>query len=135
MELRLSLRCDGPWPLNLADNRDIPAFSPAMISPNPESILCHCLRVTVGQVQTVIAEGGCAAVRDVMRCTGAGKGCMSCHSRIRSLLAGRSPAWPTFAVPACPGCENPACGCAAGRKNETAGDQRESVETLAAVAG
>ncbi|MCC7422036.1 MAG: (2Fe-2S)-binding protein [Planctomycetaceae bacterium] len=82
-----------------------------MISPNPESVLCHCLRITVGQVQCAIEENRPNSVRDVMRMTGAGKGCMSCHSRIKAMLAGRMPV-STFQVPGCTGCANPACGCA-----------------------
>lgn len=83
-----------------------------MISPNPESVLCHCLRITVGQVQCAIEENRPNSVRDVMRMTGAGKGCMSCHARIKAMLAGRMLV-STFAVPSCSGCTNPVCGCAA----------------------
>lgn len=81
-----------------------------MISPNPESVLCHCLRVTVGQVQEAIAAHGHDSLRAVMKTTGAGRACMSCHSRIRTLLAGRIPV-SSFVIPACPGCSNPACQC------------------------
>lgn len=88
-----------------------------MISPNPESVLCHCLRITVGQVQCAIEENRPNSVRDVMRVTGAGKGCMSCHSRIKAMLAGRMPV-STFQVPGCAGCANPACACAPRRTTE-----------------
>lgn len=50
-------------------------------------ILCHCLRVTYGEVSAAIATYGCQTVRCVMKKTMAGGGCTACHRRIRQLLA------------------------------------------------
>ena len=50
-------------------------------------ILCHCLRVTYGEVSAAIAAHGCQTVRCVMKKTMAGGGCTACHRRIRQLLA------------------------------------------------
>ncbi|RMG35027.1 MAG: (2Fe-2S)-binding protein [Planctomycetota bacterium] len=52
-----------------------------------DRILCHCLRVTYGEVSAAIAAHGCRTVRGVMKKTMAGGGCTACHRRIRQLLA------------------------------------------------
>ncbi len=56
----------------------------------PDSVVCHCLRVSESQVVDCIAVSGCRTVRDVMQQIGAGGGCTACHCRIRELLAART---------------------------------------------
>lgn len=104
-----------------------------MIAPTTDRILCHCLRVTERQVSDAIERNALCSVREVMKCTGAGRGCMSCHARIKSLLAGERPV-STFVVPGCAGCRNPACACEA---TELVGEavclRTETVEVAASV--
>jgi NAD(P)H-nitrite reductase large subunit len=83
-----------------------------MIATSTERVLCHCLRVTEQQVNEAIECQSLCTLREVMRATGAGRGCMSCHSRIKALLTGE-PLPAPFVVPQCDGCTNPACGCEA----------------------
>ncbi|WP_145262463.1 (2Fe-2S)-binding protein [Calycomorphotria hydatis] len=66
-----------------------PAAPVAATSAQPGShcrYLCHCFRVTEGEIRTVI-ESGCEDVRDVTRSCNAGGGCTACHRKIRRLFA------------------------------------------------
>ena len=51
-----------------------------------EKIVCRCLNVTESEIQTAISAFNIKNVRELGRCTGAGKGCMSCHGRLRALV-------------------------------------------------
>ena len=51
-----------------------------------EKILCHCLRITASQIEAAVCVGGSRTVRDVMDPTGAGRGCLACHYRIKTVL-------------------------------------------------
>lgn len=63
-----------------------------------EATLCRCLRITREQVVDCIAVTGAETVREVGAQTGAGTGCMSCHCRIRELLACRTERRPAGAL-------------------------------------
>lgn len=51
-----------------------------------DPVVCRCLNVTQSEVQTAISAFNLETVRDLGRCTGAGKGCMACHGRLRALV-------------------------------------------------
>ena len=51
-----------------------------------DRVICRCLNVTESEVQTAISAFNVETVRELGRCTGAGKGCMACHGRLRSLI-------------------------------------------------
>ena len=51
-----------------------------------DAIICRCLNVTESEVQTAISAFNVQSVRDLGRCTGAGKGCMACHGRLKALV-------------------------------------------------
>ncbi|MGC1273272.1 MAG: (2Fe-2S)-binding protein [Planctomycetaceae bacterium] len=51
--------------------------------------LCHCLKVTRGEVADAIDLHGCESVEHVTNACGAGGGCTACHRKIRALLARR----------------------------------------------
>lgn len=53
------------------------------------AILCHCLKVTHGEVTAAIDLHGCESVDQVTNACGAGGGCTACHRKIRALLAQR----------------------------------------------
>lgn len=57
-----------------------------------DEIVCHCLQVTRAEIVTAADVTDASTVRDIMKCTGAGKGCTACHRRIRNLLADQCPA-------------------------------------------
>lgn len=49
-------------------------------------IVCRCLSVTESEIQTAISAFNVQTVRELGRCTGAGKGCMACHGRLKALV-------------------------------------------------
>jgi NAD(P)H-nitrite reductase large subunit len=51
-----------------------------------DRVICRCLNVTESEVQTAISAFNVETVRELGRCTGAGKGCMACHGRLRTLI-------------------------------------------------
>lgn len=55
-----------------------------------DRVVCHCLRVTAGQIAAEVDAGSVETVRCVMKKTGAGRGCMACHCTIRQILAGQT---------------------------------------------
>lgn len=52
-----------------------------------DRVICRCLNVTESDVQTAISAFNVETVRELGRCTGAGKGCMACHGRLRLLIS------------------------------------------------
>ena len=54
--------------------------------PTGDLIVCRCLNVTESEVQTAISAFNVQTVRELGRCTGAGKGCMACHGRLKALV-------------------------------------------------
>jgi NifU-like protein len=62
----------------------------ATFSHNEDPLLCRCLAVTQSQVVDCIAVTGAETVRQVTECTGAGRGCLSCHRKIRDLIQERT---------------------------------------------
>ncbi len=62
-----------------AQNRQIPH----------ETVLCHCLGVTAGEIRAAAARcsGEAQLVEVVRETTAAGTGCTACHRRILCLLA------------------------------------------------
>ena len=57
-----------------------------------DKIVCHCLRVTAGEIQVAAIVHPEPTIRDVMDLTGAGTGCTACHCAIRNLLRDQCPA-------------------------------------------
>ncbi len=57
---------------------------------NADPVLCRCLAVTQSQVIDCIAVTGAENVRQITECTGAGRGCLSCHRQIRDLIQQRT---------------------------------------------
>lgn len=55
-----------------------------------DRVVCHCLRVSAGQIAAEIDAGTVETVRCVMKKTGAGRGCMACHCTIRQMLGGQT---------------------------------------------
>ncbi|MES2791914.1 MAG: (2Fe-2S)-binding protein [Planctomycetota bacterium] len=51
-----------------------------------DRVICRCLSVTESEAQTAISAFNVQTVRELGRCTGAGKGCMACHGRLRALI-------------------------------------------------
>ena len=51
-----------------------------------ELIVCRCLNVTESEIQTAISAFNVQTLRDLGQCTGAGKGCMACHGRLKALV-------------------------------------------------
>jgi NAD(P)H-nitrite reductase large subunit len=54
-----------------------------------QSRLCHCLKVSQGEIADAIDLHACETVDDVTNACGAGGGCTACHHKIRALLAQR----------------------------------------------
>jgi NAD(P)H-nitrite reductase large subunit len=55
-----------------------------------DPLVCRCLQVCRSQIVDCIAVSGAETVREVAELTGAGKGCLACHCRIKELLATRT---------------------------------------------
>lgn len=55
----------------------------------PNRVVCRCLNVTEDQIAEAIEDGDLNTVRDVRKATGAGTGCMCCHSEIKRMLSNR----------------------------------------------
>jgi NifU-like protein len=56
----------------------------------PPGVVCRCLGVTEEQLEAAVDRQSLHTLGDVISCTGAGAGCMSCHERIRQFLAARA---------------------------------------------
>lgn len=61
-----------------------------MCHADADPLLCRCLQVYRSQVVDCIAVTGAETVREVGEETGAGRGCLACHCRIKELLAART---------------------------------------------
>jgi NAD(P)H-nitrite reductase large subunit len=61
-----------------------------MCDAEADPLLCRCLQVHRSQVVDCIAVTGAETVREVGEMTGAGRGCLACHCRIKELLAART---------------------------------------------
>jgi len=61
-----------------------------MCDAHSDPLVCRCLQVHRSQVVDCIAVSGAETVREVAELTGAGKGCLACHCRIKELLAVRT---------------------------------------------
>lgn len=55
-----------------------------------EVVVCRCLNVTENEVHLAISTYNVETVRELGRCTGAGKGCMACHSKLRAMINQRN---------------------------------------------
>ena len=64
-----------------------------------EEVVCHCLKVTLAEVESAIVTSDDPSLRCVMRMTGAGTGCTACHRAIRNLIQAQCP--PTASSPTC----------------------------------
>lgn len=49
-------------------------------------IVCHCLKVTGGDLREALIVHDPQDVREITRCTGAGGGCTACHARLSLIL-------------------------------------------------
>jgi NAD(P)H-nitrite reductase large subunit len=63
-----------------------------MCDSHSDPLVCRCLQVYRSQIVDCIAVTGAETVREVREQTGAGKGCLACHCRIKELLAARTAA-------------------------------------------
>jgi NAD(P)H-nitrite reductase large subunit len=61
-----------------------------MCDSHADPLLCRCLQVHRSLVVDCIAVTGAETVREVGEATGAGRGCLACHCRIKELLAART---------------------------------------------
>lgn len=52
-----------------------------------DRVICPCLQVRESEIRGAIEYGGAESVKCVMKHTGAGTGCTSCHLTIRRMLA------------------------------------------------
>lgn len=60
---------------------------PCSVNAATSVVVCRCLNVTEAEIQNAISVYDACTVREIGRCTGAGKGCMSCHGRLKALIA------------------------------------------------
>ncbi len=51
-----------------------------------DRILCHCLQVKESTVADSVAIHGAGCVKEVIRACGAGRGCNSCHAKIKAMI-------------------------------------------------
>ncbi len=56
----------------------------------PETVVCPCLGVTEAQLIRVLETRQAFSLKDIRRQTGAGGGCMVCHSRLKRYLQERA---------------------------------------------
>jgi NAD(P)H-nitrite reductase large subunit len=68
---------------------DLLAAPPAETAASAATMLCHCLKLTRGEVADAIDLHACESVEQVTNSCGAGGGCTACHRRIRALLNAR----------------------------------------------
>ncbi|MBI4396033.1 MAG: (2Fe-2S)-binding protein [Elusimicrobia bacterium] len=76
---------------------------------NKNPYLCHCLKVTEAEVREAIARHRPGRLKELIRCSGAGQGCIACHSGLRQILEegpGGSPILPP--LPPAPSGSSPA---------------------------
>jgi bacterioferritin-associated ferredoxin len=48
--------------------------------------ICRCLGITEAVLVEALSTGEIRTLKDIRRHTGAGDGCMACHSRLREVL-------------------------------------------------
>jgi len=60
---------------------------PEELEEKKKHIVCECFGVTGDEIRRVVTENGLKTVEDVTHYTKAGGGCMSCHDRIREIIA------------------------------------------------
>ena len=51
-----------------------------------DKIVCQCLGIFESEVRAATDFAGCRTLCDIKKTTAAGKGCMSCHARIKAIL-------------------------------------------------
>ncbi len=51
-----------------------------------DRVVCRCLGVSESEIRCAVMEGTANCLRSVIRVTGAGGGCNSCHRAIRDFL-------------------------------------------------
>ncbi|MEU8892280.1 nitrite reductase large subunit NirB [Streptomyces sp. NPDC048442] len=61
--------------------------APGPIALPDEAVVCSCHNVTKGAIRSAVADGGCADVPAVKKCTRAGTGCGSCVKLLGTLVA------------------------------------------------
>ncbi len=61
-------------------------------------VLCECLQITEAQVRGAAVDHNPHTLKELIRCSGAGKGCTACHPALREILAERGAA---FTQPNC----------------------------------
>ncbi len=61
----------------------------ALIAPwNEPPILCECMQITEADVQEAMMNHRPNTLKELIQCSGAGKGCNACHPILREVLAG-----------------------------------------------
>lgn len=58
------------------------------MTPQPK-VVCHCLHVTEEDILEALERWDIRTLRELMRRTDAGTGCMACHPALREYLARR----------------------------------------------
>ncbi|MCX8045069.1 MAG: Fe-S cluster assembly protein NifU [Desulfobacterota bacterium] len=61
--------------------------SPEPLEERKRHIVCECFGVTDAEIMRVVRDNNLTTVEDVTHYTKAGGGCMSCHDKIRQLIA------------------------------------------------
>ncbi|MFJ6698200.1 nitrite reductase large subunit NirB [Streptomyces sp. NPDC091272] len=61
--------------------------APGPVALPDEAVVCSCHNVTKGAIRSAVADGGCADVPAVKKCTRAGTGCGSCVKLLGTLVA------------------------------------------------
>ncbi|HAD60455.1 MAG TPA: hypothetical protein DCG12_14520 [Planctomycetaceae bacterium] len=51
-----------------------------------DKILCQCFSISESEVRAATDFAGCSTLADIKKTTCAGKGCMSCHGKIKAIL-------------------------------------------------
>lgn len=51
-----------------------------------DRLLCRCLGIAESEVRAATDFAGCRTICEIKQVTSAGKGCMSCHGRIKAIL-------------------------------------------------
>ncbi len=57
-----------------------------MHSSDDDKIICRCLGIAESEVRAATDFAECRTLCDIKKVTSAGKGCMSCHGRIKAIL-------------------------------------------------
>jgi bacterioferritin-associated ferredoxin len=51
-----------------------------------DKMVCYCFGLRESDVRSTMYSSGCAHLKEIMDCSGAGTGCTACHRRIQAVL-------------------------------------------------